>query len=258
MKKYKTLNIPELPLLDEEETKSLIKKAQNGNEKALDRLVRHNLRLVLKIAHRYKNSQVAFPDLFQIGVVGLIKAIKGFELERNVKFSTYAFSRIMGEIRLFLRDKGSVKVSRSLKKIARILRKKREELKKKLNREPTLKELEKETGLDREKIVRALEAVQNPTSLYKTINKGEEKGLRLIDNLAQEVKGEFSREEKLNLQECLKNLDPRSRRIIYLRYFEDKTQQEIGEEIGVSQVQVSRLEKKILNRLAADMKGKTE
>ena len=250
MNNFKIMDIPDLPLLEEDVTRDLIKKAQNGDAKARDRLVKHNLKLVLKIAHRFKNEDYSLQDLFQIGVIGLIKAIKGFDLNRNVKFSTYAFSRITGEIRLHLRDDGPIKVSRKLKKISRILRKKREELKQVNNREPTISELVEATGYSREKIVQAFEASKNPASIYKPFCGEEGEELLLLDNLqSKQVDGEITETDKLNLMEIIKELDERDKKIIYFRYFEDKTQEEIGKEIGVSQVQVSRLEKKILAEL---------
>ncbi|MFW5985184.1 MAG: sigma-70 family RNA polymerase sigma factor [Halanaerobiaceae bacterium] len=250
MNKNNFIDLPDLPLLKEKETRNYIKKAQQGDQKALDKLVKHNLRLVLKIAYRYKNRNIELQDLFQTGVIGLIKAVKGFDLQRNVKFSTYAFSRINGEIRLKLRDQGILKKSRKMQKIARILRQKRSELKQELRREPTIKELAEETGYDRQNIVAALEADKTPTSIYKPLNNDDQQKLLLVDNLADRKKEiDISETDRLNLQELIRELDERSRKIIYLRYFRDLTQQEIGDQIGVSQVQVSRLEKKILQKL---------
>ena len=250
MNEYKIMDIPDLPLLEEKDTRKLISKAHQGDEKARDKLVKHNLKLVLKIAHRFQNKQYSLQDLFQIGVIGLIKAINGFDLQRNVRFSTYAFSRITGEIRLHLRDDGPIKVSRKIKKIGRILRKKREELKQLKNREPTISELIEDTGYSREEIVQAFEAGRNPASIYKPFCEKEGEQLLLIDHLEiNQQQQEISETDKLNLMEVINELDERDRKLIYYRYFEDKTQQETGEEIGVSQVQVSRLEKKILARL---------
>ena len=253
MEDKRIVDLPEVELLSSAETRHLLKQAQQGNEQALDRLVEHNLRLVLKVTYRYKNTGYELQDLFQIGVIGLIKAIKAFDLERENKFSTYAFSRIIGEIRLHLRDDGIIKISRKLKKIARILRKKKEELKHKLHREPSIKELVEATGYKKEEIIQAVEADKNPASLYCPTYEKEGDELLLIDNLAQKEKNTISPVDKINLEQVINELDDRSRKIIYFRYFKDLTQQEIGQKLGISQVQVSRLEKKILGELKEKM-----
>lgn len=249
---YNVINLPDLDLLSDEETKHYIKLAQEGNEKSLEKVVEHNLRLVLKVAYRFKSSGYELQDLFQIGVIGLIKAVKGYDINRGFKFSTYAVSKIIGEIRLYLRDDGIIKVSRSMKKVARVVREKEEELKKKLNRSPSINELATATEVPKEEIVRALEANRSPSSIYQTINNDSDssKELYLIDSLGPEQsEADFTSFDRLELVELIRNLDPRDRKIIFMRYFEDKTQQEIAEEIGVSQVQVSRLEKRILQEL---------
>lgn len=247
---YSMIDLPEVELLSEDKTREYIKKAQLGDKKYLDKIVEHNLKLVLKVTYRFKNSGYDLQDLFQIGVIGLIKAVKGFDLNRGVKFSTYAVSRIIGEIRLHLRDDGIIKVSRSLKKIAREVRKKEEELKNNLNRSPTINELASELDYTKEEIIQAIEANKNPTSIYQTIHEDDGSSLHLIDSLEEETSNRgFSNIDRIALVEVLKKLDERSRKIIFLRYFEDKTQQEVADLIGVSQVQVSRLERKILNQL---------
>lgn len=247
---YSMINLPDLELLSDGETNHLIRLAQNGDENALDKIVEHNLKLVLKVTYRFKSSGYELQDLFQVGVIGLIKAAKGFDISKGFKFSTYAVSKIIGEIRLYLRDDGIIKVSRSLKKIAGIVRKKEEELKKVLNRSPSLNELSAAIEVPREDIVRALEANKTPSSIYQTINNDSNNDIYLLDSLGdKQGEDDLSTFDKLELVDVIRNLDPRSRKIIFLRYFEDKTQQEIAEEIGVSQVQVSRLEKKILKEL---------
>ena len=247
---YRTIDLPDVRLLEEEETRKYIKAAQKGDKKALDKVVEHNLRLVLKVTYRFKNRGTDLQDLFQIGVIGLIKAVEGFDLSRGIKFSTYAFSRILGQIRLHLRDDGIINVSRSLKKIAKVVKQKEEELRKKSSNKPTLEELVQETGFSKEKIIQALEANKNPTSIYKTTYQDEGSEIKLIDSLENQIdKEESSNIEKIHLVEMLKQLDERSRKIIYFRYFEDKTQTEIGDKLGISQVQVSRLEKRIIKKL---------
>ncbi|QTL98481.1 SigB/SigF/SigG family RNA polymerase sigma factor [Iocasia frigidifontis] len=247
---YSMIDLPDLELLSEEETRYYIRLAQQGDKSALEKVVEHNLRLVLKVSYRFKNSGYDLQDLFQVGVIGIIKAVEGFDLERGIKFSTYAVAKIIGEIRLHLRDDGLIKVSRSLKKIARVVRQKEEELSQKNNQSPSISELASETGYSREDIIQALEADKNPASIYQTINPDSNNDLYLLDSLANKsAEKELDNFDKLELVEVLRRLDKRSRKIIFLRYFEDKTQQEIAEEIGVSQVQVSRLEKKILKEL---------
>ena len=244
------IDLPDVELLSREETRKLIKSAQEGDSQALDKLVKHNLRLVLKVTYRFKNYDYDLQDLFQIGVIGFIKAVNNFDLDRNLRLSTYAVSRILGEIRLHVRDDGMIKVSRSLKKIARDVRKKEEEMAKKLKRAPTIGELVEETGYEREKIIQALEANKGPTSIYQTIHEQDGSKLYLVDRIKEETTEEGIEEvDKLTLVQNIRELDERSRKIIFYRYFEDMTQQEIAERIGVSQVQVSRLEKKILNKL---------
>ncbi|MFW6022710.1 MAG: SigB/SigF/SigG family RNA polymerase sigma factor [Halanaerobiaceae bacterium] len=247
---YSMINLPDVDLLKEDETAYYIELAQQGDEEALNKMVEHNLRLVLKVSFRFKNSGYELQDLFQIGVIGLIKAVKGFDISKGFKFSTYAVSKIIGEIRLYLRDDGIIKVSRSLKKLARVIRDKEEELKKKLNRSPSISELSAATEVPKEDIIKAIEANKNPTSIYQTINNDSESEIFLLDSLKDDSdEHSLSNFDRLELVEVIRNLDPRSRKIIFLRYFEDKTQQEIADEIGVSQVQISRLEKKILSEL---------
>ncbi len=249
------INLPDLELLTEEETRLYIKNAQEGDRKALNKIIEHNLKLVLKMTYRFKNTKYNLQDLFQVGVIGLIKAVKGFDLDRNIKFSTYAVSRILGEIKLHMRDEGIIKVSRNLKKIARIVRKKEEEFKQKYNREATLNEIAKETDFKKQEIMQALEANKYPVSIYDAVHEEEGQQLYLIDNLEDEKSREdIENINRITLYNLIKELKDRERKIIFLRYFKGKTQEEIGEEIGISQVQVSRLEKKILKLLRKKFK----
>lgn len=248
--------IPRHKLLSNIETKELIAKAQDGDELAKDRLVSHNLRLVMKITQRFKHSGYEMEDLFQIGTIGLIKAIKNFDLNRETMFSTYAVPRIIGEIRRFLRDDGPIKVSRTLKESANRIRAFKEHFVKTEGREPTLQEVAKETGLDTESIVKAMEADQDPTSLFNPIYKKEGEEITLMDQLQDEREGfDESAVNRVALKEALARLDERSRQIVLLRYFQEKTQTEIAEIIGVSQVHVSRLEKKVLEEIKRMLAG---
>ena len=242
--------IPRHELLSNAETKKLIALAQKGDEQAKDRLVQHNLRLVMKITHRFKCAGYEMDDLFQIGTIGLIKAVKDFDLSRNIMFSTYAVPRIIGEIRRFLRDDGPIKVSRTLKELANHIRKFKDQFVKTEGREPTLQEISQGTGIDMEHIVNAMEAEQVPTSIFAPIYEKEGEEILLADQLEDShVEIDESATNRVALRQVLDRLDERSRQIIILRYFMDKTQTEIAEIIGVSQVHVSRLEKKVLQEI---------
>lgn len=243
-------NIPQHELLTDAETRELITLAQRGDAPAKDRLVQHNLRLVMKITHRFKNSGYELEDLFQVGTIGLIKAIRDFDLSRELKFSTYAVPRIIGEIRRFLRDDGPIKVSRTLKESANQIRRFKDNFVKAEGYEPTVQEISKGTGFDSENIIKAIEADQDPTSLFSPIYQKDGEEILLVDQLEN---GETSFAEgettKIALRQVLKKLDERSRQLVYLRYFREKTQTEIAEILGISQVHVSRLEKKVLQMI---------
>ncbi len=232
----------------------LIKKSQNGDKQAREDLVLNNVGLVWSIVRRFINRGHEPDDLFQIGIIGLIKAIDKFDLSFNVKFSTYAVPMIMGEIKRFLRDDGMIKVSRSLKESAGKIRKTRESLTNKLGREPTIEEVSSELGLSKEEIVMALESNTEVDSLNKTIYKGDGNSIYLIDKLpdGEEDKSDLLI-DKLTLKEVIEGLDEKDQKIIILRYFKDKTQTDIAKELGISQVQVSRLEKKILTKMREKM-----
>lgn len=232
----------------------LIKKSQNGDKQAREDLVLNNVGLVWSIVRRFINRGYEPDDLFQIGIIGLIKAIDKFDLSFNVKFSTYAVPMIMGEIKRFLRDDGMIKVSRSLKESAGKIRKTRESLTNKLGREPTIEEVSSELGLSKEEIVMALESNTEVDSLNKTIYKGDGNSIYLIDKLpdGEEDKSDLLI-DKLTLKEVIEGLDEKDQKIIILRYFKDKTQTDIAKELGISQVQVSRLEKKILTKMREKM-----
>ncbi|KXS43669.1 MULTISPECIES: SigF/SigG family RNA polymerase sporulation sigma factor [unclassified Candidatus Frackibacter] len=255
MKKFGNgnLNIPEKELLSDEETKELLAKAQAGSNEAKEKLVNHNLKLILKIAHRFANSNYNYEELFQIGSIGLLKAIERFDLDRGVKFSTYAVPLIIGEIKRFLRDDDVVKVSRSLKNRAYKINKVKEELMAELNREPTVGEVADKLDVSKEEVVTALEAVQEPTSLYTSIYEEEGSSIELIDQLAA-TSEEYEKEiDRLDLQQVIQYLEPREKLILKLRYFDELTQNEIAEQIGVSQVQVSRLERKIIKKIREEI-----
>ena len=232
-------------LLGHEETIELIKKSQNGDELAKSKLVSHNLGLVKSILKRFLNRGYDADDIYQIGCMGLVKAIQKFDTSFEVRFSTYAVPMIMGEIRRFLRDDGIIKVSRSLKQIATNANMAKEKLTKQLGREPTLSELSKEIDIEKEDIVMALDANTKPNYLHDIIHQSDGSPIHLIDSIPDVEKG-LDINDSIALKEVLRKLEPRERQIIVLRYFKDKTQKQIGDVLGISQVQVSRIEKKVL------------
>ncbi|WP_181349999.1 RNA polymerase sporulation sigma factor SigF [Thalassobacillus sp. CUG 92003] len=236
--------------LSDDEVRSLIEDSQNGNQDARDFLVENNTRLVWSVVQRYIRRGYDPDDLYQIGCIGLLKSIDKFDLSFDVKFSTYAVPMIIGEIQRFIRDDGSVKVSRSLKELNHKIRAKKEELIKELGRSPSIDEMAQEMDLTREEIIHAEEAGRSPQSIYETVYENEGDPITLVDQMAEDDTNWF---DKLSLQEVLGQLEKRERLIIYLRYYKDQTQSEVAERLGISQVQVSRLEKKILSDIKKQM-----
>ena len=232
-----------------DDTIALIEAAHRGDKEARDRLGMENMGLIWSIVRRFSGRGYETEDLFQIGSIGLMKAIDKFDLNYDVKFSTYAVPMIAGEIKRFLRDDGMIKVSRSLKEAAGKAKIITEKLHGEQGREPTIEEVAKEIGISSEELVMALDSQSEVESIYKTIYQGDGNAITLLDKLEEEVD---ANEELLNhmvLEELLSGLDEKERNIIQMRYFMDKTQTEIAKEIGISQVQVSRLEKKILQSM---------
>ena len=237
-------------LLSHEETLELIKKVQAGDEMAKEVLISSNLGLVRSVVGKFTNIGYERDDLFQLGSIGLIKAIYKFDDSYNVKFSTYAVPMILGEIKRYLRDDGMVKVSRSLKQLMVKVKVQGEALSKKLGREPTIEEIAAEIGVEKEDVVMAIESNFSVEYLQGVIHEEEGSPICLIDKVS--LKGESEEEKVVDnilLKEVLGKLEKRERQIIMLRYFEDKTQSEIGELLNISQVQVSRIEKKVLGKL---------
>lgn len=230
-------------------TIALIKKAHEGDEEAKSQLVEENIGLVWCIAKRFFNRGAEAEDLFQIGSIGLLKAIDKFDLSYDVKFSTYAVPMISGEIKRFLRDDGLIKVSRSLKELSYKAFLSQEKLREKLGREPNIEEISDFIGVEKEELVMALEANSEVESLYKTIYQKDGHELWLMDKLEEKEEKEERLLDHMLLNQLLSQLEKGERQLIYLRYFAGRTQAEVGEILGISQVQVSRLEKKILRRL---------
>ena len=231
---------------------ALIKRVQNGDAEAQDKLVENNMGLVYSIVKRYSGRGYETEDLVQIGAIGLIKAIKKFDTKFNVCFSTYAVPVIAGEIKRFLRDDGAVKISRTLKETAIKGRRTEEELRRVLNRDPTIGEIAEKCGVDADTLTEAFDAAAPPASIYDSIYENGENEIRLLDTMA----GDESEEKIINkvmAENILTSLKPRERQVIVLRYYKGKTQSEIARIIGVSQVQVSRIEKRILENLRKSM-----
>ncbi|MGL5244502.1 MAG: RNA polymerase sporulation sigma factor SigF [Sarcina sp.] len=224
----------------------LIIMAKNGNSEAMTKLIEVNTPLVSSICKKFINRGYEYEDIFQIGSMGLVKAINNFDTTFNVKFSTYAVPMIIGEIKRFLRDDGIIKVSRNIKVLAKKLHYDREQLTKKLDREPTIEELSKYCNINKEEIVFALESSNSMQYLYDTIHQDEGSPVLLIDKLSENAEEDNDMIDKIALKEAINSLDLKSRQIILLRYFKDKTQIQVAKMLGISQVQVSRIEKKVL------------
>lgn len=244
------VNTAELPLLKAKEKEELLKKIKQGDANAREQFIKGNLRLVLSIVQRFNQSNENIDDLFQIGCIGMIKAIDNFDLSQNVQFSTYAVPMILGEIKRYLRDDGMVKVSRSLKQLAIKVKMQGEALSKKLGRDPTIEEIAEELGVEKEDVVMAIESNFSVEYLQGVIHEEEGSPICLIDKISRKGDNEEDKVvDNILLKEVLGKLEKRERQIIMLRYFEDKTQSEIGQILDISQVQVSRIEKKVLHKL---------
>lgn len=231
-------------------TLDLILRAQKGDQEAQNILVQENIGLVWSLVKRFKGREAETEDIFQVGCIGLIKAIKKFDPDFDVRFSTYAVPMIMGEIKRFFRDDGAIKVSRAMKELSQKANAIKEQIEKTSGRTPTIHELAERLNVEPEELVQAIESGYQPESLYKTIGESENP-VYLIDRLMMEDADskETAILERLSLSKALQNLDDKSRQIIFLRYFKEETQQMVAEKMGISQVQVSRLEKKIMDEL---------
>lgn len=249
------VNTSKLPLLKSEEKEALFRQIEAGDTKARETYIEGNLRLVLSVIKRFSSSNENVDDLFQIGCIGLIKAIDNFDSSLNVKFSTYAVPMIIGEIRRFLRDNSSIRVSRSLKDTAYKAIYARENLTRRNLKEPSIEEIASEIGVAKEDIAYALDAIQNPMSLYEPIFTDGGDTLYVMDQISDKKNKEETWVEHLSLSEAMKKLNSREHEIISLRFFEGKTQMEVAEAIGISQAQVSRLEKNALRTMRGYLTG---
>lgn len=236
-----------------DEILALIGRAHQGDKRAREILTENNMGLVHSIARRFQNRGVEMEDLIQIGCIGLLKAIDKFDTSYDVRFSTYAVPMITGEIKRFLRDDGMVKVSRSLKETAAKAYTVREELFLKEGKEPRMEEIARELGISREELVLAMDSQGQVESLQKTIYQSDGNEISLEDKLPLEENQQEMVVNRMFLEQALGTLDRKERELIYLRFFQDRTQSSIAQQMGMSQVQVSRMEKKILNRLRANL-----
>lgn len=242
------VNTSKLKVLKESEKIELLNKAHNGDKKARDELINGNLRLVLSVLQRFIGRGESADDLFQVGVVGLIKAIDNFDVSLNVKFSTYAVPMIMGELRRFLRDNNPVRVSRSIRDLAYKAMQAKEMLTSKLQREPSVEEIAKEIDALKSDVVIALESISEPLSIYEPVYSDSGDTLYVLDQIGDKS-DDKSWIDELSLREAIKMLGDREKKILFLRFLQGKTQVEVANEIGISQAQVSRLEKGALERI---------
>ena len=232
-----------------DETMNLIDRAHQGDKEARDQLVLDNMGLIWSIVRKFGGRGYDLEDLFQIGGIGLIKAIDKFDLSYEVRFSTYAVPMILGEVKRFLRDDGMIKVSRSLKEMGMKAKIARESLTCSLGREPTVEEIAREMGVSKEEVAASMEAGAEGESLYKAIQKEDENGLCLMDKIEDQNQDQERLLNHMVLKELIEGLEEKEREIILRRYFENQTQTEIAKALNISQVQVSRLEKRILKRM---------
>ena len=243
------VNTSTLPILSKEEKEELFLKIKEGDKEARDTFIKGNLRLVLSVIQRFTSRGENPDDLFQVGCIGLIKAIDNFDLSVGVQFSTYAVPMIIGEVRRFLRDEGPIRVSRSLKDIAYKSLRAKERFISKNMREPTIEELAKEIDVKKEDIVFALDAIADPVSLFEPVYHDGGEAIYVMDQLKDTKNTDSNWLESIALSEAMRHLDEREKHILNLRFFCGKTQMEVAEEIGISQAQVSRLEKSALKSM---------
>ncbi len=243
------VNTAKLPILENEEKEELLKKIKQGDVEARTKFINGNLRLVLSVVRKFFSRGENADDLFQIGCVGLIKAIDNFDIEQNVQFSTYAVPMIMGEVRRYIRDNNSIRVSRSIKELAYKIMAEKESFLKKNDREPTIEELEKNLNVSKEDIIMSLDSIQTPISLQEPVNGNDVDNLSIEDQISDRKNSDSYWAETITIVEAMKKLNDKEKMIIGQRFFEGRTQLEIADEIGISQAQVSRLEKNAINHI---------
>lgn len=237
------INTAKLKVLKNDETMDLLRRSKEGDEEARRQLIEGNLRLVLSVIQRFASRGENADDLFQVGCVGLIKAIDNFDINQPVRFSTYGVPMIIGEIRRYLRDNSAIRVSRSMRDTAYRVLQARERLMAQSQREPTVEQIAQELGIPREEVVFAMDAIVDPVSLYEPVYSDGGDTICVMDQVRDTKNTDDSWTERIALKDALKLLDDRERRILSLRFYEGKTQMEVSQEVGISQAQVSRLEK---------------
>ena len=243
------VNTARLPVLKNEETLALLRRAKAGDQDARQQLIEGNLRLVLSVIQRFSSRGENADDLFQVGCVGLIKAIDNFDINQPVRFSTYGVPMIIGEIRRYLRDNSAIRVSRSMRDTAYRVLQVRDRLLAENQREPSVEQIAKELDLPREEVVFAMDAIVDPVSLYEPVYSDSGDAVCVMDQVRDTKNTDEDWTDRIALKEALKRLDPRERRILSLRFYEGKTQMEVSAEVGISQAQVSRLEKGAINTI---------
>lgn len=243
------VNTAKLPVLSNKEKDELFVKIKNGDTEAREKFVQGNLRLVLSVIQRFNGRGESIDDLFQVGCVGLIKAIDNFDLTLNVQFSTYAVPMIIGEIRRYLRDNNPIRVSRSIRDLAYKALQVKEKLSKQNQKEPTVEEIAKELGVDKEEVVFSLDAIQDPVSLQEPVYNDGSESIFVMDQVKDTKNTDELWAENITITEAMKKLNDREKLIINKRFFDGRTQMEVADEIGISQAQVSRLEKSAIDRI---------
>lgn len=243
------VNTSKLPVFKDSEMKRMINSIKEGDESTREEFIRGNLRLVLSVIQRFNNRGENLDDLFQVGCIGLIKALDNFDTSHNVKFSTYAVPMIIGEIRRYLRDNNAIRVSRSLRDTAYKALQVREKLIKNNSKEPTISEIAKELQIDREEVVFALDAIQDPVSLFEPVYHDNGDAIYVMDQVSDDKNSDEKWMDNIDLAEALKKLNEREKHILTMRFFEGRTQMEVADEIGISQAQVSRLEKTAIKHM---------
>ncbi len=243
------VNTSKLPVLSNEEKNELLKRIKNGDEEARNQFINGNLRLVLSVIQRFNNRGEHADDVFQIGCIGLIKAIDNFDLSQNVQFSTYAVPMIIGEVRRYLRDNNSIRVSRSVRDLAYKSLQFKERFLKENNREPTIQEIAQELGVEKEEIAYSFDAIQDPVSLQEPVYNDGSESIFVMDQVKDTKNTDELWVENMTMMQAMSKLNEKERNIIVRRYFDGRTQMEVAEEIGISQAQVSRLEKSALDHI---------
>lgn len=247
------VNTAKLPLLKSGEVRELIAKAQSGDENARERLISGNLRLVLSVIQKFTNRGESMDDLFQVGVVGLIKAIDCFDLGQNVQFSTYGVPMISGELRRYLRDHSAVRVSRSLRDTAYKVLQAKEQLTNELGREPDVEQVAKRLGIQRRDVVFALDAISEPVSLYEPVYSDSGESVCVMDQIGDTRNTDEHWLEHIAISDAVSRLSAREKKILSLRFYSGRTQMEVAREIGISQAQVSRLEKNAVEKIRKEI-----